>query len=144
MIAAISILTNAIEYLVKIIADPKDEVSELKSSSILIHKDVYETAKSEILVEYKEYTDKRLAYIHEKLDSLKHEKIKEGEKDDGVNLSSHEEEIPKKDAKPTITQSEKESEASKAINKENPKVTMKTSKSSRSQIMCKSCDFQTK
>ena len=63
-------LTKALQFLVSDFRDLKEEVSTLRSSSIVINKDVYNLAKSEIMTEVKGYTYDTSTDVQSKIEKL--------------------------------------------------------------------------
>ena len=68
MIKAMTLLTNAVKVVVENLQSLKEEVTDLRNNSILIHKDVYAVEKMEFLQEIEEGMTKRSSIIEEKLD----------------------------------------------------------------------------
>ena len=60
---AMSLLTSAISEVVENVKEMKEDINNLKESSILIKKDVYEAAKAEVSLEIIQHIDKRLVGV---------------------------------------------------------------------------------
>ena len=70
IVRAINSLTKAMQFLVSDLGNIKREINDLKSSSILINKDVYKLAKEEILTEVKGFTYETSSDVQRKISSL--------------------------------------------------------------------------